>query len=586
MNEERQSMTEEATRTSNFTTLQRYQPRRFVPDEADLADRSVVVGLYEQLLSREITSSEDLEEWLLDRSELAAAVDQHASILYVRMTCQTDDEARAEAYKTFVETIEPAIKPLANKLDHQYAKARDHFELDADRYAVHDRDIREDIALFREENVPLQTQLSLLSQEYQTVTGAMMVMFDGEERTLQQMRKLLHEPDRQLRERAWRATAERRLQERDKLDDIFDKMLPLRVQCASNAGCSDFTTYQFRNYHRFDYTQEDCRRYHDVVVRRVVPLWRKIQHHRRETMQLDALRPWDTLVDPEGRPPLKPFETPDELVARTQEAFGRTDPELGRQFSGLAADGLLDLDSRKGKAPGGYQCTLSETRKPFIFMNAVGLDQDVRTLLHEGGHAFHALAAADEPIIAYRHAPMEFCEVASMGMELIAGEHLDVFYADAEDLKRSRREHLEDTIMILPWVATIDAFQDWIYAHPDHTREGRTAVWLEIHERFGGVVDWTDLGAQRAAAWHAQLHIFEVPFYYIEYAIAQLGALQLWVRAQTDGTAALADYRKALSLGGSRPLPELFEAAGIKFDFSEGTIAPLMDAVEVALEAL
>jgi oligoendopeptidase F len=248
--------------------------------------------------------------------------------------------------------------------------------------------------------------------------------------------------------------------------------------------------------------------------------------------------------------------------------------------------GLLDLASRKGKAPGGYQSTLAEARKPFIFMNAVGLDGDLRTLLHEGGHAFHAFATQDEPLLPYRHAPMEFCEVASMSMELLAGEHLDVFYGD-DELARSRREHLEGVITLLPWIATIDGFQHWIYQNPDASAEGRREAWLRVRDRFAGfVVDWTGLEDEHRNLWHRQLHIFEVPFYYIEYGIAQLGALQVWVRSREVGAQALKDYRSALSLGGSRPLPELFEAAGIRFDFSSETIQPLVQAVSEELEKL
>jgi oligoendopeptidase F len=442
------------------------------------------------------------------------------------------------------------------------------------------------VELFRYQNVPLQTEEALLSQQYQTLCGAMTVEFDGEECTLPQMRKFLLEPDRTVRESAWRTVARRRLADRDKLEELFARMLGLRRQIAGNAGCRDYQRYKFCQYHRFDYAPEDCRAFGRAVEHCVVPLHDEIMRRRRQTMELDELRPWDTSVDPHGRPPLKPFEDVGRLVSGAFEAFSRTDPELGRQFAEMARMGLLDLSSRKGKAPGGYQETLSEARRPFIFMNAVGVDDDLHTLLHEGGHAFHALACADEPLLAYRHAPMEFCEVASMSMELLAGEHLSVFY-DAEDLKRSRRQHLETIVWLLPWVATIDSFQDWIYSHPDHSADERRAAWLAARERFGGsVVDWSGLDEERAYEWHRQLHIFELPFYYIEYGIAQLGALQVWARARQDGPQALADYRSALVLGGSRPLPELFEAAGIRFDFSEDTMKPLVDAVAEELAAL
>jgi len=562
-----------------------YTERTFVPADADLARAEQVEALLTRLLQREVASAAELEAWLMDRSELEAALAQTGSVLRIRMTCQTDDEARAAAYQDFVKTVAPVAHSLGDKLNRKYAALSERFPLDAERYMVHDRALKTDLELFREENVPLHVEESLLSQEYQTVTGAMTVEFQGQERTLPQMAKFLLEPDRAVREAAFRAVAERRLQDADKLEDVLDKMLDVRQRIAGNAGFANFQDYQFRNYHRFDYTPEDCRAFGDAVQRCIVPVCRDMLRRRRDAMQLDALRPWDTAVDELGRPPLKPFETPAQLVAGARDAFARTDPELGAQFAQMDELGLLDLASRKGKAPGGYQSTLSELRKPFIFMNAVGTDRDVRTLLHEGGHAFHALASAHDPLLDYRHAPMEFCEVASMSMELLAGEHIDVFYADDAERERSVREHLEGTISLLPWVATIDSFQDWLYAHPGHTVAERRAAWLDVRQRFAtDVVDWSGLDQEHACMWHRQLHIFEVPFYYIEYGIAQLGALQVWLRSRQEGTArALADYRKALTLGGSRPLPELFAAAGINFDFTESTIAPLAEAVGEAL---
>ncbi len=569
----------EAAAELDFSKLAPHRPRSFVPVDADPTDPQAVAALYQQLVDRPVGSAAELVQWLLDRSELDAVVSQTGSALYIRMTCQTDAAARAEAYKAFVECVRPVIEPLADKLDRKYLAAREQFELDTARYGVYDRGTRADVELFREENVPLQTESSLLSQEYQAICGAMSVEFQDRERTLPEMGKFLLETDREVRESAWRATAARRLVDAEKLEDLFDRMLPVRGRVAGNADCADFREYCFRSMHRFDYTPADCRAYHDAVAKCVVPVWRQIQQDRQTTMGVDTLRPWDAAVDPKGRPPLKPFEQSSELIAGAEKVFGQLDAELGGQFSQMAAEGLLDLSSRKGKAPGGYQSSLSEARKPFIFMNAVGLNRDVSTLLHEGGHAFHSLAAADEDLMAYRHAPMEFCEVASMSMELLALEHLSVFY-DGDDLRRARRDQLEGTIHILPWVATIDAFQHWLYTNPGHTPAARRAAWLETAGRFdGGVVDWTGLDAEHAQVWHRQLHLFQCPFYYIEYGIAQLGALQLWVRARQDAAAALADYRRALGLGGSKPLPELFAAAGLKFDFSEATIAPLMAAV-------
>jgi oligoendopeptidase F len=562
-----------------------------VPEGVNLIDRDTTVALYQRLLERPLHSVEELEAWVLDRSELESAVGQAGAVLYVRMTCQTDDEDRAKAYKEYVTTVVPALAPLSDKLDRKYITARDQLGMPATqpagRYDVHDRALRADIELFRQENVELNRDVSLLSQEYQTLCGAMTVRFRGEERTLAQMGKFLQEPDRPLRKSAWIATARRRLKDKDKLEELFDKMLALRQRIAANAGFERYIDYRFKELHRFYYTPQDCVQYHQAVERHVVPLWARMLDERRRRMKLRTLRPWDTSVDPLGRPPLKPFDRPEGLIAGTQAVFTQLDPELGQQFASMGQMGLLDLASRKGKAPGGYQTSLAEARKPFIFMNAVGLDRDVRTLLHEGGHAFHALAAVAEPLLPYRHAPMEFCEVASMGMELLAGDHMTVFYDQDEDFRRSRREHLEEVLWILPWVATIDSFQHWLYEHPGHSADQRCEAWLAALSRFdGGVIDWSGLEEQQAHLWHRQLHIFEVPFYYIEYGLAQLGALQLWVKARSDPEVALAGYRAALALGGSKPLPELFAAAGLRFDFSAETIAPLAAAVAEELERM
>jgi oligoendopeptidase F len=571
----------------DWTSMKPYQKRSYVPESADLENKDQVVSLLNQLVNRSITSADELKSWLMDYSELSAAVDQVSSILYIRMTCQTDDQERADRYKNYIQTIPPAVKPLHDAIHKKYLSECEKYPLDEKRFNVFDREVRTAVELFREENVPLQTEESLLSQEYQTLCGAMTVEFQGKTRTMPEMGKFLLEPDRQLRQDAWRASAERRLADKNKLEEIYDAMLKLRVQIAQNAGFANYRDYKFKAYNRFDYAPDDCKHYHSVVANLVVPVYQEILKKRKSDMVLSELRPWDTSVDVKGRPPLKPFTKTEDLISKTAQIFHKIDTELGKQFDSMIADGLLDLASRKGKAPGGYQSTLEETRKPFIFMNAVGVNGDVETLLHEGGHAFHSFASADEDFYFYRHAPMEFCEVASMSMELLGEDHLDVYYSNSEDIRRTKLEHLEGIIYILPWVATIDSFQHWIYENPNHSRAERIQKWLEIHERFmGGVVNWEGLEGYRQFLWHRQLHIFEYPFYYIEYGIAQLGALQVWVRAKSNPKQALAEYRKALSLGGSQPLPKLFETAGLQFDFSEKTIAPLMKAVMEEVKGL
>src|SRR3989339_42937 len=567
----------------NFDKISSYKPRAFVGQDADLVDTETVVSYYRKLIDEQVCSTDDFEKWLLKYSELAAALSQKGAILYINMACQTDDEVCSKKYKDFIENIVPNIKTLEDVLNKKILELAQRHDVDQERYKVYFRNIRADQEIFVKENVALETKLELLSQKYQTIIGAMMVEFEGAERTLPQMAKYLREPDRVLREAAWRALSKRRLNDKDALNELFEEMIALRKEIALNAGFDGYCDFRFKELHRFDYVPEDCKKFHHVIEEHVVPILAQIYAQRRQQMGLLKLRPWDTSVDPNGKDALKPFNEIEKLPKGCESIFRAIDPDLGQKFISMNEQGLLDLESRKGKAPGGFMSTLDEARRPFIFMNAVGIDQDVRTLLHEGGHAFHSMLSADEAIIDYRHAPMEFCEVASMSMELIAYGHLSEFYSE-EDVVRSNKRHLEDVIVTLVWVALIDLFQHWIYENTGHTVAEREKAWICFRKRFGcDLIDWSGLDEQHINMWHAQLHIFEVPFYYIEYGIAQLGALQLWKRYKQEPYAAIDGYKKGLSLGGSRPLPELFETAGIKFDFSENTIRPLVEMVKQEL---
>jgi oligoendopeptidase F len=388
-----------------------------------------------------------------------------------------------------------------------------------------------------------------------------------------------------LRQEAWELVANRRLKEADNFEKIFEKQIELRQQIATNAGFQNYRDYAFRRLGRFDYTPSDCEKFHDAVEKEVLPMLRELQSQRGKFLKVETLRPWDTSVDPLNRPPLRPFQQVDRMVSQTQSIFQKLDTELAEGFQKMQQLALLDLANRKGKAPGGYQSTLAEARLPFIFMNAVGLQRDVETILHEAGHAFHALATQGEDLLAYRNAPIEFCEVASMSMELLGNEFLEEFYAPAE-ANRARRTHLENILTIFAWIATVDAFQHWVYTHRGHQRSERTAAWVELIQRFGGEVDWTGFETARAHLWHRQLHIFTNPFYYIEYGIAQLGALQVWANSKRDKQRALQSYKQALALGGSRPLPELFAASGCQFEFSRKTIAPVVKLLREELARL
>ncbi|MGO9601078.1 MAG: M3 family oligoendopeptidase [Isosphaeraceae bacterium] len=570
---------------SNAQYLPEKFPNRWLPEKIELKTWEQIEPWYRKLLELPITSARELEDWLVAAGELGAAVGQEGVERYVAMTCQTDDPEREAAYLSYIRDIEPKLKPLQNEVRNRYLDSPYRSELPSERYAVFNRALQNRRELYREANIPRETRLAELEQKYQKTVGAMTVNYQGQERTLAQMAPFLEETDRSVRQTTWELSAARRLQDRDALDDLFDQMLALRIEIAHEAGFDNYVDFAFRQRERFDYGVKEALEFHSVVERLVVPLSRRIQQEHREALGVPALRPWDTAVDPLGRPPLKPFDDVARLSEGTETIFRAVDPELGAQFGYLRTSGLLDLANRKGKAPGGYQTTFEVDRLPFIFMNAVGLDGDVRTLLHEGGHAFHTLACRGEPLAAYRESPLEFCEVASMTMELFGAGGLDFFY-DKADAQRSNRKLLEGIVLILPWIATVDAFQHWIYTHPGHTRDDRRAAWRGLIERFGGNVDWSGYEEARDHSWHRQLHIFLYPFYYIEYGIAQLGALQIWRRGLTDRAAAVADYRRALALGGARPLPELFAAAGTRFGFDEELIAPLMTSIGEQLQRL
>jgi oligoendopeptidase F len=564
------------------------QTASFVPAGFDPADFSQIEPLYRKLLDQPIGSADQLRQWLADASELSAAVDEYASRRYIDKSCHTDDEAIVKRFLHFVENVDPKIKPLAFEMQKKFLACPHRAGLSEPRFEILGRDWKADVDIFRDENIPLETQCTKLVVDYDKLCGQMMVKFRGGEYTMQQMARFLEDPDRPTRQQSWEAVATRRMADQKEIESIFDKLLPLRQKIAANAGFGDFRAYAWLQRKRFDYSPDDCLRFADAIADSCVPVVLELNRRRAADLGVEKLRPWDLDVDVLSRPALRPFsqdQTP-LLLSKTRAVFQRLSPELAADFDALSANKNLDLDSRKGKQPGGYQCSLLQSRQPFIFMNAAGLQRDVETLLHEGGHAFHFLAACrNEPLVFLLQAPLEFCEVASMSMELLGCEHMDIFY-DAPQAARAKRKQIEGIIRFLPWMATIDCFQHWIYTHPGHTSDERTTYWQSLLDRFGGGVDWSGYEDARRALWQRQLHLFHHPFYYIEYGIAQLGALQVWVKSKVNPRQALANYRAALNLGGTRPLPELFAAAGIRFDFSAQTLRPLMETMAEELAAL
>jgi oligoendopeptidase F len=556
----------------------------FVPADIDATKWESLQPYYQQLLDRTFKCCGCIERFLLDRSELDAAAAEAGSDLYIAMTCNTEDEDIKNAFLEFVETVEPELKKIGFELNKKVVHCEHIANLDQDRYSVLLRDWIADVEIFREENVPLQTEDTKLGQEYAELCGAMMVDFDGEERTMPQMGVYQLDQDRNIREASWRAVAKKRLQSRTTIDGIFDKMIANRDQTAKNAGFEEYRGYMFAVKHRFDYTPEDCLAFHEAIEQECMPIVRKLAEERKKALGVESLKPWDLSVDPHGNAPLKPFDSADDLIEKTSKLFHRMGAGFGDMFDTMRDGGYsLDLDSRKGKAPGGYQASRDRQRKPFIFMNAAGLPRDLDTMVHEAGHAFHYMLCSHDDLVWYRSAPLEFAEVASMSMESLAYPFLDEFYSP-EEIKRAIRKHLEGIVSVLPWVATIDAFQHWIYLNPKHTQEERTAQWLELGKRFGGGVDWSGLEAEQEAVWHRQLHPFEVPFYYVEYGIAQLGALQMWLKYRENPEQALEAYKKGLALGASKPLPILFESCGLSFDFTSTMVSTLMKTVSEELD--
>ena len=570
-----------------FEKISIHTPRQFVPSNINIGNWTTLEPLFKQLEEqiKTASSAEKLELFILNWEELSAAVSEEGSKRYIAMTCQTEDKDAEKAYLDFVEKIEPEEKKcnflLAKKLiQHPNLK-----ELKNQRYEVFIRDTALQVELFRSENVSLETKTAKLGQQYQKTIGGLTVQFEGKEQTLIQMSRHLEEPERKHRQKAWELVANRRLEEAEKIDVYINDLAEIRNQMSENAGFPNYRDFAHQRLGRFDYSPDDCISFQEAIEEEMVPLLRELQDERLQALGINELKPWDTATDPKGRPPLKPFEKVSDLVVRSQAIFNQVDGNLADWFQTMQDLGLLDLANRKGKAPGGYQCSLDESRLPFIFMNSVGVQRDVETLLHEAGHAFHAMASQNEPLHSYRHAPIEFCEVASMAMELLGSEFLEEFYNE-EEARRARIAHLEGIVFVFPWIATVDAFQHWLYLNPNHSIEERDKAWSNLIDRFGGNVDWTNYESAKAKLWHKQLHIFLHPFYYIEYGIAQLGALQVWANSKNNSSKALTDYKAALALGGSRPLPKLFEHCNIRFDLSRNTVAPMADLLRKELNTL
>ncbi len=542
--------------------------------------------LFENLKNRKIESLEDLEKWIKDRSDLSAVIDEDLAWRYIKMTCDTENKEFAEHYEYFVTKIQPEISKYEDILNKKLASSEFFNDL-PEKYFILKRSIDNELKLFREENIPIFAELSTLEQKYGQIAGAMTINYNGKELTMQQAANYLKENDRNVREEVYRLIANRRLQDVDKLNSLMNDLIERRHKVALNAGFSNFRDYMHQARERFDYSIDDVLNFDEAIKHKVMPIIEDIMQHRKNALKLDALKPWDLSVDTSGKPPLKPFSDTNDFIEKTIKCFTKVRPQYGEYLKIMQKGGFLDLESRKGKAPGGYNYPLMKSNIPFIFMNATQNIRDVETLVHEGGHAIHAFKAKDLELTEYKQTPSEIAELASMSMELISMEHWDVFFDNEEDLKRAKIHQLEGVLSVLPWVATVDKFQHWLYTNPRHSTIERTIAWGEILNSYSSkLVDYQTVEWYFFNSWQKQLHIFEVPFYYIEYAISQLGAIAIWRNYKQNPDETLDKYEAALSLGYSKPLPVLYETAGIKFDFSENYIAELMAFVKKELDKI
>ncbi|MES2455582.1 MAG: M3 family oligoendopeptidase [Bacteroidota bacterium] len=560
--------------------------RIYIPQDLEMKWEKLEPILNE-LLERQISDVNELEQWLKDKSELEAALEEDFAWRYIKMSCDTGNEDLVKNFQYFATEIEPKISPIANQLNQKFNDSPFIDELDQDKYFVFIRGIRKAIEIYREENVELLTRLQVSQQKYQATTGAMSVTINDQEYTLEQASNFIKDTNRSIRQHAWETIQQRRLVDKDDLNILFDELIAMRHQVALNAGFENYRDYMFQALGRFDYTPQDCYHFHEAIEKEVVPILREQAEKRATALGQQILKPWDMDVSTTGKPALKPFKNGTELIDKSIDCFNAIDPTLGQMLSIMKANNLFDVESRKGKAPGGYNYPLAETGAPFIFMNSANSLRDLTTMVHEGGHAIHTFLTAELELNDFKHCPSEVAELASMSMELISMDNWHIYFDNEEDLVRAKKEQLVDVLKTMPWVAVIDQFQHWIYTNPSHNAADREEAFKQIYERFGaGFANWEDLEQEFGNVWQKQLHLFEVPFYYIEYAIAQLGAIAIWKNYKENPQKALKQYLAALSLGYSRPINEIYETAGIKFDFSVHYIHELASFVKDELHKL
>jgi oligoendopeptidase F len=561
--------------------------RQFLSQDLQIDSWIKIEPYFIDLKNRIINSTKELEKWLTDRSELEAALSGDFAWRYIKMTCDTSNQMLTDSYNFFVSEIDPHIAPFSNELNIKFIQSPFLKELDDSTYKIYIRGIKKALELYREENIPLQTKIATESQKYGAITAEMTITWEGKEITLQMASSLMKDTNRKIREEVYHKIQKRISLDTKTLNDLFSELIHLRHQVAINAGFKNYRDYKFDELGRFDYTVNDCFHFHESIAKEILPLAEVSDHERKNKLHLDALKPWDADVDVEGKAPLKPFSSASELIEKSIECFTKVRPAYGAYLQIMKRMGYLDLDSRIGKAPGGYNYPLYEIGVPFIFMNSVGTHRDLVTMVHEGGHAIHSFVTRDLLLTEFKSTPSEVAELASMSMELISMEHWDVFFNNADDLKRAKKEQLDKSLKTLLWIAAVDKFQHWVYENPTHTVEERMENWKNTIDQFTSkVVDYKGLEDVRARGWQSQLHIFEVPFYYIEYGMAQLGAIAIWRNYKLNPEKALDQYEAALRLGYMKSIPEIYKTAGIEFNFSQAYVKELADFVKSELEKI
>ncbi len=560
--------------------------RKFVPEDLVINSWNKIKSLFDNLDDREINSVLELEQWMLDQSELSAVLEEDMAWRYIKMNIDTNDQELGEQFSFWIKEISPKTAPYSHKLNLKLVSSPYLKDLEKEKYRIYLRSVKKQIEIFREDNIPLFTTMEEKQQEYGAISAKMSIEVDGKKMTMQKAALLLKSTDRAKREEIYNKISSRRLQDEKVLDDLFDELISLRQKIAKNADFDNYRDYMFAAMGRFDYTPKDCFNFHDAIAKEIVPIINSFEQKRKNKLGNESYKPWDTAVDVDGLPPLKPFDGGAELTDLSIECFNRLRPYFGECLSTMKAMKHLDLESKNGKAPGGFMYPLYEIGVPFIYMNAVGSQRDLVTMVHEGGHAVHSFLSRDLSLTEFKSTPSEVAELASMAMELLSMDHWDVFYSDAADLKRAKLEQLEKALETLPWVASIDKFQHWIYT-TEHTAQQRKEKWLSISDELGNqIIDWEGNENVHANLWQKQLHLYEVPFYYIEYGMAQLGAIAMWRSYKQLGEQGLDNYMNALKLGYTKTIGEIYETAGIKFDFSASYVKELADFIKEELEKL